>query len=104
VCSHGISHVGLGRLSKAQAFKELTESRKRIETWTGIAPVNFAYPYGHGKSMLGDPIQWVRETGYELGLSLRRGAVRESSDPFFLPRDHVEGNWSLRDLRYFLTK
>jgi hypothetical protein len=91
-------------MSIKQAIRELELSRQQITEWTGVAPTCFAYPYGHTTSVLGDPTQWIRQAGYSYGFTLKRGAVNASSDPFLMPRDHIEGNWPIRDLKYFLTK
>jgi peptidoglycan/xylan/chitin deacetylase (PgdA/CDA1 family) len=104
VGSHGVSHINLSAMSMKQAMRELDLSRQRIAEWTGAPPAYFAYPYGHTTSVLGDPTQWIRQAGYSYGFTLKRGAVNASSDPFLMPRDHIEGNWPIRDLKYFLTK
>lgn len=104
VWSHGLSHVSFRALSRQQAKRELALSRKRIQEWTGVAPAGFAYPYGHTSSVLGDVTQWVQEAGYAYGFTSRRGAVGAASNPLLLPREHVEGNWPVRDFRFFLLK
>jgi peptidoglycan/xylan/chitin deacetylase (PgdA/CDA1 family) len=101
--SHGVSHVGLGAVSRSMADRELSDSRSLISQWTGKEPVSFAYPYGEVRSSLGEPSSWVQQAGYSFGLTLRRGRVTDTSNPFQLPREHAEGNWSLHDLRYFLS-
>jgi peptidoglycan/xylan/chitin deacetylase (PgdA/CDA1 family) len=102
--SHGMSHIGLSSMSKQRAMRELELSAQRIEEWTNIHPTGFAYPYGDTVSVLGDPTQWLAQAGYIYGLTLRRGKVQSSGNPFLLPRDHAEGNWKVRDLRFFLMK
>lgn len=102
VGSHGISHISLSAATRKAAEKELNLSRRRIYEWTGKKPVSFAYPYGDLKSSIGYPPDWVRGAGYENAVTLNRGIVSMSSNPFILPRDHIEGNWSVRDLSYFL--
>ena len=104
VWSHGLSHVSFRALSRQQAKRELALSRKRIQEWTGVAPAGFAYPYGHTSSVLGNVTQWVQEAGYAYGFTSRRGAVGAASNPLLLPREHVEGNWPVRDFRFFLLK
>ena len=100
--SHGISHVSISSMPRLRALKELKQSRQKIAAWTGEIPALFAYPYGHASHANGHPSTWVRETGYSFGLTLRRGPVDSTIDPLALPREHVEGNWSVRDLKYFL--
>jgi peptidoglycan/xylan/chitin deacetylase (PgdA/CDA1 family) len=104
VGSHGISHISLGAMSVKRAIRELERSRQCIAEWTGVEPAHFAYPYGRTSSVLGEPAEWVRQAGYSYGFTLKRGAVNGLSHPFLLPREHAEGNWSFRDLRYFLLK
>ena len=100
--SHGISHVSISSMPRLRALKELKQSRQRIAAWTGEIPALFAYPYGHASHAHGPVPVWVQETGYSFGLTLRRGPVDSTSDPLALPREHAEGNWSVRDLKYFL--
>jgi glycosyltransferase involved in cell wall biosynthesis/peptidoglycan/xylan/chitin deacetylase (PgdA/CDA1 family) len=100
--SHGVSHISISSMPMARVLDEMKKSRQKIAEWTGIAPSIFAYPYGHAINVHGSVSRWVKETGYSFGLSLRRGRVDSKSDPLMLPRDHAEGNWSVRDLRYFL--
>jgi glycosyltransferase involved in cell wall biosynthesis/peptidoglycan/xylan/chitin deacetylase (PgdA/CDA1 family) len=102
VGSHGISHISISALSMTKALSELNLSRQRIAEWTGISPTGFAYPYGHTVNVLGDPIQWIRLAGYSYGFTLQRGKINKSTDPFLIPRDHIEGNWPLHYLKYFL--
>ena len=102
VGSHGQSHIKLAFLSRQAAHRELTLSMKQIEEWTGKAPTGFAYPYGDLTSSLGRPAEWVRDAAYRYAVTLRRGPITKQSDLFQIPRDHVEGNWRLKDLEYFL--
>jgi peptidoglycan/xylan/chitin deacetylase (PgdA/CDA1 family) len=100
--SHGVSHISIGSMPVARVLHEMKKSRQKISEWTGIPPSIFAYPYGHASSVHGSVSRWLKEAGYSFGLTLRRGRVDSRSDPLMLPRDHAEGNWSVRDLRYFL--
>jgi glycosyltransferase involved in cell wall biosynthesis/peptidoglycan/xylan/chitin deacetylase (PgdA/CDA1 family) len=101
--SHGVFHIGLGMVTEQMARKTLQASRERITEWIGKKPVSYAYPYGDAESSIGRPSSWVEDAGYSFGLTLRRGRVTDASNPFLLPREHMEGNWSLHDLRYFLS-
>jgi peptidoglycan/xylan/chitin deacetylase (PgdA/CDA1 family) len=102
VGSHGISHISLGAMSRKVAEKELNLSRKRIYEWTGKEPVSFAYPYGDMKNPTGHLTDWIHEAGYKFGVTLQRGKIDEFTDPFLIPREHIEGNWSISYLKYFL--
>jgi peptidoglycan/xylan/chitin deacetylase (PgdA/CDA1 family) len=102
--SHGVSHIGLGSMSRGRVTRELEQSAQRIGQWTHMHPTGFAYPYGHTVSFLGNPTQWVAQAGYRYGLTQQRGSIYPSSNLFLLPREHAEGNWSVHDLRFFLMK
>jgi len=100
--SHGLYHTSLQAMSPESARKELASSRSMIAEWTGAAPVGFCYPYGRFSSPLGNAAEWLREAGFTYGLTLTRGSVDRSANLFALPRHHLEGNWPVRYLRYFL--
>jgi len=100
--SHGVSHISFGAMSIQMAKRELEVSREKIVDWTGKVPYSFAYPYGQTRSSIADLSDLVRSSKFIFGLTMRRGKLSETSNPYRLPRDHAEGNWSLRDLRYFL--
>jgi len=104
VGSHGVSHISISAMSMQQVLRELKVSKERIVEWTGTTLNAFAYPYGHTSNVLGNPRDWLSQAGYSYGFTLKRGSVCASSDTFFLPRDHIEGNWPVHHLRYFLLK
>jgi len=102
VGSHGISHIGISAMSRQRATRELEGSAERIRQWTGINPAGFAYPYGHTFHVFGDPAEWIRQAGYSFGVTMNRGAISSGSNLLRLPREHAEGNWSVRELNFFL--
>jgi glycosyltransferase involved in cell wall biosynthesis/peptidoglycan/xylan/chitin deacetylase (PgdA/CDA1 family) len=100
--SHGLFHTGVQAMLPERAEKEFLASRALISDWTGIAPKGFAYPYGGFSNSEGNPADWLLKAGFAYGLTLSRGIIDASSNPFLLPRHHMEGNWPICDLRYFL--
>ncbi|MBN1570675.1 MAG: glycosyltransferase [Acidobacteria bacterium] len=102
VGSHGLFHTNIHSLTPESAERELAVSRSMISDWTGIEPEGYAYPYGVTANACGNPADWLQKAGFAYGLSLTRGTVDSSSNYFVLPRHHAEGNWPVRDLRYFL--
>ncbi len=102
--SHGVSHIGLNAVSRHVAKYELEESRDQLAQWLGETVTGFAYPYGFTKSVLGNASEWVADAGYEYAVTLKRGTVGKDSNLLDLPREHIEGNWPLRDLIYFLGR
>lgn len=102
VGSHGICHTSMESLSPYSAQRELAASRSLIAGWTGTAPAGFCYPYGGSSNSVGNPAAWLRDAGFNYGLTLARGTLSRSTNPFALPRHHVEGNWPIHHLRHFL--
>jgi glycosyltransferase involved in cell wall biosynthesis/peptidoglycan/xylan/chitin deacetylase (PgdA/CDA1 family) len=102
VGSHGMFHTSLQSMTPESAREELSTSRAAIAEWTGIVPNGFCYPYGKPESSLGNPADWLRETGFSYGLTLIRGSIDQSTNRFSLPRHHLEGNWPIRHLMHFL--
>jgi hypothetical protein len=102
VGSHGLFHASIHSVMPESARRELTASRAMISEWTGVAPNGFSYPYGESSSSQGDPADWLRSAGFMYALTLNRGCVDQTTNPFAVPRHHVEGNWSIPELRYFL--
>jgi glycosyltransferase involved in cell wall biosynthesis/peptidoglycan/xylan/chitin deacetylase (PgdA/CDA1 family) len=104
VGSHGASHLGMNAVSCVLGAAELESSRAQLAEWLGEEPAGFAYPYGEANSSVGEPPLWVAAAGYRYAVTSARGRVHAATDPMRLPREHVEGHWRLRDLRYFLSR
>lgn len=64
--SHSVSHPDFGSLALASARHELGESRRLIETRTGIRTNAFAIPLGQSKNWSSDAHTAARDAGYEL--------------------------------------
>lgn len=84
--SHTRTHPFLGRLSSDDLRTELAESKKDIEAQLQ-GPVDFfCYPYGDYDSRT---VEAVKETGYKLAVTTRRGLVHQGSDPFQVRRSFI---------------
>lgn len=102
VGSHGLYHTDIHSLTPESAERELNLSRSLISRWTGVDPAGYAYPYGRTANSWGNPAEWLQSAGFVFGLTLARGTVDVSTNPYALPRHHAEGNWPVQHLRYFL--
>lgn len=88
--SHTACHGWLDGLSYADIEDELTHSRTRIETETGIPCRFIAYPNGNWSQTV---IELSRKTGYHYGLSQDCGVNFTSNlQPFSLKRIEVPYN------------
>src|SRR5215813_14260542 len=60
--SHTMTHPFLTRVQEADAKRELSESRKELESMLGRRIALFSFPHGDFNSKL---VEWCRESGYE---------------------------------------
>ncbi len=84
--SHGVHHIDFSVLSPADARRELLQSRKTIEGWTGRPVTFFAYPAGRYSAALERLLDTL---GYRGALTTRPGFVTSESRPFTLERVRV---------------
>jgi peptidoglycan/xylan/chitin deacetylase (PgdA/CDA1 family) len=84
--SHGVHHIDFSLLSPDAARRELLQSRKTIEGWTGRPVAFFAYPAGRYSVALEHLLDTL---GYRGALTTRPGFVTLESRPFTLERVRV---------------
>jgi len=100
--AHTVSHPSLSKLSDAELFKELRESKTRLEQETGREVTLFAYPFGGCGACGAREFEAAKSAGYEAAVTTREGnVVREHQDHLrALPRHYVGegGNLSLSAL------
>jgi peptidoglycan/xylan/chitin deacetylase (PgdA/CDA1 family) len=84
--SHGVHHVDFSVLQPDVARRELVESRKAIEGWTGRPVTFFAYPAGRYNEALEHLLDTL---GYRGALTTRYGFVSLDGRPFALPRVRI---------------
>ena len=90
--SHTITHPVLTQLDRAQAAREIGESRSQLQELTGQPVKHFCYPYGDHDNQT---VERVREAGYESAVTTRRGAALQNDDPLRLPRIAINRRQSL---------
>ena len=84
--SHGVHHIDFSVLAPEVARRELVESRKKIEGWTGRPVAFFAYPAGRYNEALE---RLLEALGYRGALTTRYGFVTADSRPFALGRVRI---------------
>jgi len=84
--SHAMSHTPLNRQPLATTARELVESRRLIRERLGGDPVTFAYPNGDFDDAT---VEAVRQAGYDLAFTTRRGTVSSASDAWRLERINI---------------
>lgn len=99
--AHTATHPVLAKLSNDEQWREVEESKRRLEATLGAEVDRFAYPYGARGSYTRQTVALVREAGFRLACSTRAGRVGRGSDRLALPRMAV-GNWSPTAFRRWL--
>ncbi len=99
--SHTVSRPFLSLLPEPEMRRELTESKKIIETETGANVTFLAPPNGRYNRRL---IQVARECGYEALLTTNVGVNRHNADLFQLKRWTVRRKTSLKSFRRMLLR
>jgi hypothetical protein len=83
VGAHTVSHPLLPALDRADQAREIEQSARACEEWTGERPTTFAYPYGAFDST---SVELVRAAGFASAVTVNDGVVTARSDPLRLPR------------------
>jgi peptidoglycan/xylan/chitin deacetylase (PgdA/CDA1 family) len=100
--SHTQSHRVLTALSREELDAELGGSRDELSR--RLTPVrHLSVPYGDRTRFSERVADAARDAGYESCATALRGPNRAAEDLYALHRDHLDADWPLRDLAYFLT-
>jgi peptidoglycan/xylan/chitin deacetylase (PgdA/CDA1 family) len=90
VGAHTVTHPALSTLPAASQWDEILKSKAWLEEVLGSPVDTFAYPYGKQPDYTAETVSIVREAGFSCACSNFAGVVERSSDPFQLPRIHVQ--------------
>lgn len=96
--NHTYSHARLETLAPADQANELVEADRRLRQ-EGLVPGSFCFPYG---SLNDSAVAAVRQTGYPVGLALRKRIATSDEDRLALSRVVVAFSDSLPALLYRL--
>jgi peptidoglycan/xylan/chitin deacetylase (PgdA/CDA1 family) len=86
--SHSRSHRLLPSLSSREVSEEVRESKKQMEDMLGAPITTFAYPNGNYDAAV---MAELKEAGYRLAATTRRGINTVWTNPFELRRLNVNG-------------
>jgi len=87
VGAHTCRHPILAETPDADAWREITDSRRVLEEITGKPVPLFAYPNGKPeRDYRAQHVRMVREAGFAAAVSTAPGAASPASDVFQLPR------------------
>ncbi len=92
--SHTVHHSDLGAVHGADAFRELADSKQRLEAELGRKVTLFAYPFGGREHFTEANRALTQQAGYGCCVSAFGGTVRSGTDPFRIRRSPVSP-WNL---------
>ncbi|MBI4499387.1 MAG: polysaccharide deacetylase family protein [Chloroflexi bacterium] len=92
VQSHGRDHVDMSRLSAQALERQVTESRRVLESHLGRGVRLFAYPAGRYSP---EVIAALRAAGYQAAVTTRHGSTHTTAEVFALRRVRVRGSDTL---------
>ena len=93
--SHSLSHPHLPALPIMQQEKEISESKKKLETIIGKKIKSFSYPFGTRKDFNKETVRLVKTAGYSYACANFSGNVDKFSNPYTLPRVIIR-NWPIK--------
>jgi peptidoglycan/xylan/chitin deacetylase (PgdA/CDA1 family) len=97
--SHTMTHPILSNVQPAQLAEEISESKKIMERELEREAIAFSYPVG-GRTSFNEVVKdVVKKCGFRYAVSYREGVAKKTSDPYSLPRIHIETSHSLNLFR-----
>jgi len=95
--AHSLSHSVLASLSREAAWKEIAESRERLEQALGCKVWAFAYPFGGTVCVSQRDVKMAEQAGFSCAFLNVGGGFGAETVRFALPRVHVTGEMSLAE-------
>ena len=93
--AHAVNHYAVMRLPEADARREITESKRRIEAELGEPVLHFAYPYGNVDAAGPRDFGLCGKAGYMSAVTTRLGVIfaEHAAHLQALPRVIVSGKY-----------
>ncbi|MCX8998024.1 polysaccharide deacetylase family protein [Rhizobiaceae bacterium BDR2-2] len=95
---HTMTHANLCRLDEARQRFEVETSLDRIESYVGVRPRSFSYPYGWASAFCAAAERAVAGAGIEVGVTTRPGVLHPGllNATTRLPRVSLNGYYQKR--------
>ncbi len=95
--AHTLTHPVLTQLPPELAWKEITESRTRLESSLGRQIWAFAYPFGDATSVSPSVVAMAKQAGFDAAFLNIGGGLGTSLPLHSIPRVHVNAGMSLAE-------
>jgi hypothetical protein len=101
--SHTRTHANLTEVALAGKLEEeIAGSKGEIERRLRAACPYFAWPFGRKRDINKIALEAVVKAGYQACFGAFRGSIHAGrTDPFQIPRHHLEAGWPWKHVRYF---
>lgn len=99
VGAHTITHPVLSCQDPDAAYKEISQSRRMVESSLGIRVWAFAYPFGDPQSTTREVIGMAEKAGYQAAFLNFGGGLGSDLPRYALPRIHVTDQMSLPEFQ-----
>ncbi len=101
--SHTRTHVNLVEAARTGKLEEEVAGSKRdVERNLGTVCPYFAWPFGRKRDINKIALEAVVDAGYQACFGAFRGSIHAGvTDPFQIPRHHLEAGWPWKHVRYF---
>jgi len=93
--SHTVSHADLRCCPEKELARELRESRRMLEAWTGRTVDCLSYPYGFVDERT---MQAARTAGYTLAVTTENASITPNANPYLVPRFSVANTISFPEM------
>jgi peptidoglycan/xylan/chitin deacetylase (PgdA/CDA1 family) len=90
--SHSLDHADLAAASPDEAWRQIADSKSKLEDSLSLSIEAFCYPYGRKSEVVCD---MVRKAGYRLACSTEKGLNTENTNHFALRRINVRRDTSV---------
>jgi peptidoglycan/xylan/chitin deacetylase (PgdA/CDA1 family) len=90
--SHTLDHVDLAGAQSQEAWRQIKDSKTRLESILGFEIETFCYPYGRKTEAV---CEMVERAGYRLACSTEKGLNTEQTNRFTLRRINIRSDTSI---------
>jgi peptidoglycan/xylan/chitin deacetylase (PgdA/CDA1 family) len=101
IASHTLTHAWLTQIDSASAWREINNSRRRLESLFGTEVITFVYPYG---DMNGRVREMVRRAGYKLARAVRPGTPNLWVEPYRIPEVELRIETRLPGIVHYIRR
>jgi len=93
---HTVSHAKLAKLNANEVDYEIRESKKVFGSMLEKTCLYFAYPYGSYNDKV---LAIVKNLGFKLAFTVRKGRIRISTNRLLLPRNSIDSQVSFEQFK-----